>query len=51
MCPWWVGDEGCSHVWKGHFVFQSLHAQLDSQMGLMFGGMHSDRVSGTLDEV
>lgn len=44
---WWAGGEGCCHVWKEHFVFQSLHAQLDSQMGLMLCSMQSDGVSGT----
>lgn len=38
-------------AWKKPFVFQSLHAQLDSQMGLMVGSMQSDGVSGTRDEV
>lgn len=29
------------------FCFPSLHAQLDSQIGLMVGGVRSDGVSGT----
>lgn len=29
------------------FVFLSLHAQLDSQMGLMVGSVQRDGVSGT----
>lgn len=48
---WWAGGEGCCCVWMEHFVFQCLHAQLDSQMGLMVGSMQSDGVSGTQDEM
>lgn len=48
---WLAGGEGCCCVWTEHFVFPSLHAQLDSQMGLMVGSMQSDGVSGTRDEV